>query len=517
MSWNTMPRSTARRSTTTYGTATLERPLPAQRRRPAISGPQPAATEMFGPPGTPVKTPPRTRSQRRRNRRKRRALVQIFAVIIAALAACSYFLVSGNNDVTSASHTVIQTGNEQAPQFITRAKAKGYAQPRHTAKTHRGKPKPSVSATASASPGSSGVAAAPGFQSGTTPVGSGASSRSVYDWPFAWNSIWNIPIASTASYAAANLRSQASYEDETTEDFDSIDPSAPLKSLTNAQLSSGGTGPVSVHVDPSMSADGQWNTCSAFLGSDNATVYQGQTTELTAGGNPTFGGVADNTWKPESITGDGIAGCQGGSGLSGLGGSLTLSDLTQSGPITHALKIALDGVINYSSANGGYRWPALNADAGYNDPGSGNYYGGSNPNVQQGSLLALPRSISPSSFSNPTVAKLAQAAQDYGIYIVDTTATGSTFDYSSIITNYNASAKFQSDLCSGGTKCAAVSSRKTVIATQLESLIQDLDVITNNTPSTPGGGAIGASRCAPYAPAFSDGSGAPPSVSVAGC
>ena len=266
-----------------------------------------------------------------------------------------------------------------------------------------------------------------------------------------------------------------------------------------------------------MSADGQWNTCSAFLGSDNTTVYQGQTTELTAGGNPTFGGVADNTWKPESITGDGIAGCQGGSGLSGLGGSLTLSDLTQSGPITHALKIALDGVINYSSANGGYRWPALNADAGYNNPGSGNYYGGSNPNVQQGSLLALPRSISPSSFSNPTVAKLAQAAQDYGIYIVDTTATGSTFDYSSIITSSSASAKFQAGLCSGGTKCAAVSTRKSVIASQLETLIQDLDVITNNTPSTPGGGAIGTSRCAPYAPAFTDGSGAPPSVSVASC
>jgi hypothetical protein len=444
--------------------------------------------------------------------------VQIIAVIVAVVAACSYFLVSGNDQVTPASHhTAIQAGNQTAPQFITRAKAKGYAQPKHSAKTHRGKPKPKPTVSASPSSSPSGVAAAPGFQSGTTPVGSGASSRSVYTWPFAWNSIWNIPIASTANYAAANLKTQASYEDSTTEDYDSTDPSFPVKSLTNAELTSGGTGPVGVHVDPAMSANGQWNTCSAFLGADNSTVYQGQTTLLTQGGNPSFGGVADNTWKPESITGDGIAGCQGGSGLSGLGGSLTLSDLTQSGPITHALKIALDGVINYSNANGGFRWPALNADAGYNNPGNGNFYGGSNPNVQQGSLLALPRSISPSSFSNPTVAKLAQAAQDYGIYIVDTTATGSTFDYSSIITSSTASAKFQSGLCSGGTKCAAVSTRKSVIATQLETLIMDLDVITNNTPSTPGGGAIGSSRCAPYAPKFSDGSGAPPSVSVASC
>jgi hypothetical protein len=441
--------------------------------------------------------------------------MQIIAVTAACMAAGSYFFVSGNDEVTPASRAVIQPGIQQQPQFITRAKAKGYAQAQPGAQTRRGKSKAKPAAGASPSP--SGVAAAPGFQSGTTPVGPGASSRSVYAWPFAWNSIWNMPIASTASYAAANLKTQASYEDETTDDYDSINPSDPLRTLTNARLASGGIGPVSVHSDPAMSANGQWNTCSAFLGADNTTVYQGQTTELTPGGNPTFGGVADNTWSPENIKGDGTAGCSGGSGLSGVGGTLTLSDLTQPGPITHALKIALDGVINYSGANGGYRWPALNADGGFNDPGSGNFYGGSNPNVQQGSLLALPRSISPDSFSNPTVAKLAAAAQDYGIYIVDTTATGSTTDYSSIITNYNASAKLQSGLCSGGPGCAAVSSRQTVIASQLESLIKDLAVITNNTPSTPGGGAIGTSRCAPYAPAFTDGSGAPPPVSVVSC
>jgi len=263
-----------------------------------------------------------------------------------------------------------------------------------------------------------------------------------------------------------------------------------------------------------MSANGEWNTCSAFLGADNTSVYQGQTTELTAGGNPTFGGVADVTWAPVDIEGTGTAGCHGGSGLSGLGGTLTLADLTQSAPIAHALKIALDGLTNYSSANGGFRWPATNADTGYNVSGSDAYYGGSNPNVQEGSLLALPKSISPSSFSNPTVAKLAQAMQDYGAYIVDNAGSDSN-NFSTLITNYNAWSQLDSDLCSGDAACPSASS--TTFASQLDNLIQDLAVVTNNTASTPGGGAIGGSRCAPYAPQFNDGSDAPPAVTVVNC
>jgi hypothetical protein len=319
-----------------------------------------------------------------------------------------------------------------------------------------------------------------------------------------------MPIASTASYAPADIKSAGTYEADGAPDYDSINPSFPAVTLENAKLANGSTGPVSVHGDPAMTANGQWNTCSAFLGTDNRTVYQGQTTELTAGGNPYFGGVADSTWAPVDIEGDGTSGCHGGSGLSGLGGTLTLADITQSSPITHALKVALDGYINYSQANGGYRWPAVNADGGYNDSSSGNYYGGSDPNVVSGALLALPRSISPSSFSNPTVAKLAAAMQDYGAYTVDTTAAGSN-NFSALITNYNAAPQLVSDIC--GSWCNPTNE----FHSQLDTLLQDLDVVTNNTPSTPGGGSLGTSRCAPYAPGFTDGSGAPPSVSVVSC
>jgi hypothetical protein len=380
-----------------------------------------------------------------------------------------------------------------------------------------------VASTAPSSPPSGGTGTpaptpAPPISSGGAGGSATLSPRSPYVWPFSWDSIWNIPIASAATYVTAGITTNGTIEDAYSSDYDSINPTFPSVTLKNARLTNGSIGPVSVHGDPAMAADGQWNTCSAFLGTDNTTVYQGQTTELTARGNPYFGGTAANSWAPVTIKGTGITGCHGGSGLSGLGGTLTLTDLTQSGPIAHALKVMLDGYINYSKANGGHRWPATNADGGYNDPSNsnGNYYGGSNTNVQEGSLLALPKSISPSSFSNPTVAKLARAMQDYGAYIVDTTATG-PYNFSSVVTNYNAAAPLVSDVCTSSTPCGSPSSDKSIFSSQLDTLLKDLEVVTNNTSSTPAGGAIGASRCAPYAPQFTDGSDVPPTVAVVGC
>jgi hypothetical protein len=265
-----------------------------------------------------------------------------------------------------------------------------------------------------------------------------------------------------------------------------------------------------------MAADGKLNTCSAFLGADNRSVYQGQTTVLPAGGDPVFGGAENDASLPVNIKGAGTAGCHGGSGLSGLGGTLTLADLTRQGPITHVLKVALDGVTNYSGAGGGFRWPAVNADSGFDNPSSENYYGAPGSLVREGSLLALPRSVNPGSFSNPTVARIARAMRDYGAYVVDTTATGH-YNYSTLIVNYDAAGRLVAGLCAKATPCGSPSSNKAIFSSQLDALFRDLDVVTNNAAATPGGGLIGAGRCAPYAPSFSDGSGAPPPVTVASC
>jgi len=444
----------------------------------------------------------------------RRQLAGGAAVVVAVAAISTYFAVSGDAKTPTVSSAPSGGGSVQ---FVTgsRVSAAPSARVDSSASPHA---KSKASSTSSKGSGSSAAAKAGSGSSAASLTSSGPSNgpRSPYIWPFSWDSIWNMPIASTATYAAAGIKSTASYEDSGAADYDSINPAFPVVTLQDARLASGDIGAVSVHGDPAMAADGGLNTCSAFLGTDNTSVYQGQTTELTAGGNPSFGGALDDASLPVNIEGAGTAGCHGGSGLSGLGGTLTLADLTQSGPITHALKVALDGYTNYSGANGGFRWPAVNADVGYNDSSSGNYYGGSSPNVQEGSLLALPRSISPSSFGNSTVARLAQAMQDYGVYTVDTTATG-TYSYSTLIVNYNASSQFVSDLCGEVASCGSVSSNKDIFSSQLDALLQDLEVVTNNTASTPGGGAIGTSRCAPYAPEFTGGSDAPPPVTVVSC
>lgn len=433
------------------------------------------------------------------------------AAFVAIAGVGAYLIVPGNAQSPSASGAQTPIASEATLpigplEFITGARASMAASAKPKVKaTHKAKPK--VKANHSASPSAS---ASPSTSvDPSTVYSSGATSRSPYTWPFSWDSIWNMPIASTATYTSANITSDGTSETSGGDDYDSTNPSFPVVTLENARLANGSIGSVSVHGDPDMTADGEWNTCSAFLGTDNSSVYQGETTELTAGGGPYFGGSNDTAWAPVSIEGTGTTGCHGGSGLSGLGGTLTLADLTRSGPITHVLKVALDGSVNYSSANGGFRWPAVNADSGYTDSSSDNYYGGSNPNVLEGSLLALPTSISPSSFSNPMVAKIAQAMQDYGSYIVDTTATGG-YDLSTLIANYNASSTLIDDVC--GSSCNPSS-----FDSQLNTLFQDLDVVTNNTPSTPGGGVIGASRCAPYAPEFDDGSDAPPAVQVVNC
>jgi len=352
-----------------------------------------------------------------------------------------------------------------------------------------------------------------------------SSNRSPYSWPFTWDSIWNIPISSSATYVPATISLTGTYETSGSWDYDSISPSFPVKQLTNAQTGSSNQSHTSapVYSDPNMAPQGEWNTCSAFLSTDGSNVYQGETTDYNAGANPAYGGQGVYTDAPVAIEGEGITGCHGASGLSGLGGTLTAADMSGSGPIQHSLKVMLDCINSCSNTNGGFVWPAGSADTGYTCPSgsscyNGNYYGGSNVNVKMGSMLALPPSISPSSFTNPTIQRIATAFQDYGAYVVDDTAWSGE---DSIITNYNAAADFVN------TQTPGTPSTTGTFGQQLDKLFEDLDAVTNNAKCTPGGGATGVSttectsgygiatdRYALYAPEFTDGTDAPPTVTV---
>jgi len=311
------------------------------------------------------------------------------------------------------------------------------------------------------------------------------ATRSQYTWPFTWDSPWNMPISTSATYAATGITSTYDYStDSYAVENNSVNPAFPTKSFSDSYL-----GTKNVYCDPNMTGGGQWNDTCAFLDTNGDTIWQGQTLELTAGGSPSIGGVGDYVIAGVSISNStGIPGAHGGSSLSCLGGTLTKADLTGTGPIPHAMKVLFNGLMYYSSAGAGYQWPAQNADGGYNSVGNINYYGGSNPLIVEGALLALPPSINPlTRYSDPLIQRIATAMQDYGCYICDNTASGAGNPTSVVEMNYDAAPYFNGT----GT-----------FNSDLLLMYGDLEVVTNSTAATPGGGALGTNRRAAFAPPF---------------
>jgi Carbohydrate binding domain/Bacterial Ig-like domain (group 3) len=326
----------------------------------------------------------------------------------------------------------------------------------------------------------------------TQAMASSATARDQYQWPFAWSSIWNLPLSVDATYVPATLNASNLYVD--TEDI-SVDPSDPERTLSSPLYSA------QVHSSSTLTGDGSWNNCATFLGTDNQTVYQGQPLVLPAGGNPTY----HYAWNGISIKGDGTTGCHGGSGLSGLGGDIRVGEMTSTQPMRHALKIGLD-CINSCDPATGHVWPATTQDWGYDRAGDVNKYGGINPHVAPGALLVIPTGTDLSWITSPHALKIAHALQTYGAYNVDNTAWSGA---DSFAVQQGAMAQFPDSGC-GYSSTGVGDDSSCSFYSQLKTLIGRLQVVTNNSAATPGGGAIGSARIATYAPMFNDGTGTPP-------
>jgi hypothetical protein len=311
------------------------------------------------------------------------------------------------------------------------------------------------------------AAASTGTPSGTAPT------RDVYRRPFAWNSIWNLPLARSAHHQPFDAKIGSVYPD--VENI-SVDPDAPVRTLDGDP---GGK----VLVDPKLSADGSWNNCSTLLldTPDRTTVIQGQPMTLEAGGDPSW----EYGWAPQPLTGDGIQGCHGGSGMSGIGGTIRAGELAGPEPLRHALKFSLPCTTSCSPQGGGFRWPAVKADSGYEGK-----YGGDDPEVRMGSLLALPPGTDLSGITQPDVRKVAEALMTYGGYVVD--ATGGAPEGSLDV------------------QSTALDEFPDIDSSQMREVLGRLAVVTNNAPQTPGGGALGTPRLADCAPPFADGTGGAP-------
>ena len=114
-------------------------------------------------------------------------------------------------------------------------------------------------------------------------------------------------------------------------------------------------------------------------------------------------------------------GSHGGSDISAIGGTIRKGELNSSSPpIAHALKLELDGGYYYfgGSRKHCYRWPADACDSS-----APTRYTGTDPNVQPGSLLAVPVAVGARmTLSSEPAQRILQALIDYGGYLVDNTA-----------------------------------------------------------------------------------------------
>ncbi|WP_017296494.1 calcium-binding protein [Nodosilinea nodulosa] len=330
------------------------------------------------------------------------------------------------------------------------------------------------------------------------------TSRSPLDWPFASDSIWNQPIGSEAQYVAIDLAPAANLQVD--EDHFYVlsdgDPLRPLFSIGNWE-NGRATGTIYQNIalplpDDFAIADSKTgdtpNNSAAFLLPDGRTLVQvNALTRLPATPGTeefVYGWRAPN----EDILGPGIGGGHAGSGLSSIGGTLRTGELTGPDPIHHALKINLwaQRYFSYEVGAGGgrgYRWPADRADS-YASPDT---YGGSNPALMLGSLLALPPDLTPEQLGLETEAalKLFYAFQDYGAYIADDTA----FNAHAFALEVGAKEEFEAYYG------YSFEDSSSPFYDDVMTLFSALAVVDNNGPESIGGGGV---PRAPLAPPLSE-------------
>ena len=344
------------------------------------------------------------------------------------------------------------------------------------------------------------------------------AQRDPLKWPFAKTSIWNMPIHSNAVYVPGNIQDAAHFEVD--EDVIIMTPNEPLMDVkTNyTGWSAGGDARCSEQGPTLFTAPIPQN----FIFSN--AIWHGNTPNSGASILLTNGKIkqtqpfakCSNTlatsqyvWNENEceLTGECIVGAHGGSHLSAIGGALRVGELT-SGQIKHVLKLNLWGLENFYPGNTGHRWPAITADGGFDDPNSGNGYGGTNPELRIGALLAVHKdavleSVANNSLGLKTEAALilARALQNYGGYTVDNTG----WDDYAIITEIGPAGRVSDEFKSlYGYDMNAYGFLDTPWATDIRKLFMSLYVISNNDETNIGGGPTQdfVNRRAPMAPDF---------------
>jgi hypothetical protein len=274
----------------------------------------------------------------------------------------------------------------------------------------------------------------PGVSASTAPQTRDPQTRNPWLWPFAADSIWNLPIGDAARYKPAHLPAVAwaGVDVDLLFVIPNDSPLTPLYDPGDWENRCQGTTtyehvsiplPANLIVPDAVSDPANYytpNNAAALLQPDGRTIIQLEPMARCVPGGPVYG----YRWPKQNVDlyGDGIAGSHLGSGLSAIGGTIRQGELIGDAPIQHAIKIELwEKYLNYDRASQtpGYRWPADRADAK-----AASTYLGKNPNLVMGTLLAIPPKMTADRLGLKTIAgkKLFHALQDYGAYQVDVTS-----------------------------------------------------------------------------------------------
>lgn len=324
-------------------------------------------------------------------------------------------------------------------------------------------------------------------------------SRDKLSWPFAIESIWNMPLGAAAVHVPARMDPPAAVSRERTY-FVVVGPNDPVRDVIEpigkpAMPCSGTTrlNTVAVPDDFVLSAEENASLANAtsLLMPDGHTLRE----LVNVARCDAAGAIFAYPGPTEDIYGLGLRGGQGGSGMSALGGSLRAGELTGRVAIRHALKMDVwaNRYLFYDAATptSCYRWPADRCDLNAAAPAPAGYHG-QDPDFVQGALLALPAELTAKQLGLTTrpALLLFAALQDYGAYVVGDAASDKVlFEYEAqAVGDFETTYGYAPKSDQPGSEAFAADIRK---------LVTSLDLITNNGPGSVGGGGMPRRELAP--------------------
>lgn len=325
--------------------------------------------------------------------------------------------------------------------------------------------------------------------------------RSKYDWPFSPDSIWNMPIGSGARYKPLNMTPPTTGYG-TDEVYISFDARAPLRRLVDrgywwpwhdgSQARGAETG-VNVRVPDNWiigpPLPGSYPNRSAVALQDDGRAREFQYVVRPSAGSDLsiFEGVrATYDLAGDGLTGRNGFGAHGGSGMTAIGGTIRKGELTSPEPIRHALALTVNMRKWGSRDNGGYHWPAIAADLGFDKTAHATGYGTlgaqSGPGLGMGSLLALPASVDIDQLRLETHEgrKLAWTYQNYGAYVVDDSVDPGDFD----VFRHNVEISVLDEYPAVDTGFTT----DTAFGRDMNKIVRHLALVANNGPTSVGGG-----------------------------